>query len=90
MHRYLRIVNYDELVRNQTNVTPAVAGVQTLSSHKRGTTKSLIDSRFRGNDKLKRHLTFYEIVIRSFIIYKSVYCQLIPDKELMPVPSGIF
>jgi hypothetical protein len=38
-----------------------MAGVQMLSSRKRGTTKSLLDS-LRGNDNLRRNLTFYEVV----------------------------
>ena len=47
--------NNDELVKVKNHVTPAEAGVQTLSSRKRGTMKSLRDSRLRGNDNLRRN-----------------------------------
>jgi hypothetical protein len=65
---------YDDLVKSLKTVTPAEAGVQNYLN--------LLDSRFRGNDKIGEITTFYETLRYRF--YKKSGFLL----EFSPVKTG--
>jgi hypothetical protein len=52
--RKFSFLNYNDLVKSLKTVTPAEAGVQNYLN--------LLDSRFRGNDKIGEITTFYETI----------------------------